>query len=112
MSLDRRIERRPQRPQVGGRAGRAEPDPFGRHVQRGPQHHVRAGDGGVPLDGGDAEVGQHDAAVVGQQHVGRLDVAVQHPGPLRGVQGGQQFQADARDAAGRERAVLADDLLQ
>ena len=54
---------------------------------------------------GDAEVGQLDQAVVGDEHVARLDVAVHD---TRGVRGGQpvgDLAPDLRDLARRQRAL-------
>jgi hypothetical protein len=88
------------------------PDPLGRHVQRRADHHVGAGDDAVAVDRRDPEVGEHHPAVVAQQHVGRFDVAVPHPGAVGGVQGGQHRQADVCDPTRLQRAVRPHDLLQ
>ena len=66
----------------------------------------------VALEGGDAEVGEHGPAAVGEQHVARLHVAMQHAGRVRGGQRGQQLAAGVGGLVRRQRAVLGDDLVQ
>jgi hypothetical protein len=46
------------------------------------------------VQGRDAEVGEDGAAVTAQQHVGGLDVPVQSPDRVDGVQRVDQLQAD------------------
>ena len=61
----------------------------GRGRVRGPGRRAEhlAGEGGLSGGGGDAEVEHLDLSVGGQEHVARLDVAVDHPAPVGGLQG-------------------------
>ena len=71
-------------------------DPLGGEIVDRPDDLSRAGDGGVALDLGDAEVGEQDPAVLTQQDVAGLDVAVQDPGGVRGAQRSPRPVASAR----------------
>ncbi|PPS68592.1 hypothetical protein BZZ08_07386 [Streptomyces sp. MH60] len=93
-ALHRRVQRRTERPQVGGRSGVVAADALGREIVDGADDLSGPGDGGVALDLRDAEVGEQHPAVVGEQHVARFDVAVQDAGGVRGAQGAQHPQAD------------------
>ncbi len=85
------------------------PDALGGEVVDRADDLSGAGDGGVALDLGDAEVGQQDSAVVlGEQDVAGLDVAVQDAGGVRGAQGPQHPQADARGLGRLDAAALLD----
>ncbi|MDQ0775064.1 hypothetical protein QF026_003530 [Streptomyces aurantiacus] len=53
----------------------------------------------------DAEVGEHDAAVLSEQDVRRLHVAVHDALGVRGLQGAHHGQSDPRRLGGRERAA-------
>jgi hypothetical protein len=70
------------------------------------------GDLGVAGGRGDAEVGQHDAAVVADHDVGRLHVTVDDALPVRGPQRPEQREPDLCRALRRERAVDPDDVGQ
>jgi hypothetical protein len=101
-ALDREPQRRPQRPQVGRRAGPPVAGLLGRDIGQRPEggRHRPVADAraegplGVVLERGDAEVGQLGPAVGGDHHVGRLDVVVDDPGPVGRIQGLQQLQPD------------------
>ena len=58
---------------------------LGGEVLGGAQHRALGRVVGVG-DLGDAEVGDHHPVVVGEEDVGRLDVPVDEPGPVRGLQ--------------------------
>jgi len=76
-----------------------------------PCHHAGLGQRRADLvEGGQAEVGQHHPAVVGEQHVARLHVAVQHAGIVRGAQRGQHRQPIWGDPDRWHRALVLDDL--
>ena len=109
-ALHRGVQRRAERPQVGRRAGGAVPGALRRDVRGRAEHHAGTGDVRVAGDGGQAEVGQHHPAVVAEQHVARLDVAVQDAGPVRGPQRVQHAEADLGDPPRRQRPVLGEDL--
>ncbi len=79
-------------------------------VGGGADEHAGGGDGGVALDLGDAEVGEHHPAVLGDQHVRRLHVAVQDALTVRRAQHVQHGQADLGGAPGLQDAVLPDHL--
>ncbi len=57
----------------------------------------------------DAEIGHLDPAAAGQQHVGRLDVAVDDAARMRCVERLVDLLGDARGRNRLERPVLADD---
>ena len=59
-----------------------------------------------PVDGpGDAEVGELHRAVRHDEDVGRLDVAVHHPGLVRGAERQRGLAHDRADPLGLERAL-------
>jgi hypothetical protein len=72
----------------------------------------RVGAGAHALDGGQSEVGEHDPAVLRQQHVVRLDVTVQYAGCVRGAQRRQDAQPDPRRVSMAERTGVADGFVQ
>jgi hypothetical protein len=89
------------------------------HLLRGevfgrPHHDVVAGQvvpGAVePL--GDAEVGEQDAAVRGDEDVPRLDVAVDEPGVVGGVEGRRHARADVDRQLGAEAGLHVEQLAQ
>ncbi len=69
-----------------------------RHRRRGAEQAVLAALGDVV--GGEAEVEDDDAAAGGDEHVRRLEVAVQLAGGVQGADAGRQLQG-RRWAAGR-----------
>ena len=71
---------------VGARVDRLALDLLGREVLGRADHEARLGEVGALGRLGDAEVGDLHPAVAGEQHVGRLDVAVDEPGPVGGVE--------------------------
>ncbi len=114
-------ERRPARGREDQHRGPAPPVPrlarggtghhLGVDVARRPGHHARLGVPDVVLDLGDAEVDEH-GAVVGEHHVGRLDVPVHHPGR---VDRGDRLEEPAREPGQLvrlERAVLGHGVLE
>ncbi len=109
-ALDRRVQQAAERPQVGRRSGLVAAGALRRDVAGGADEHAGRGDGRVALDLGDAEVGEHDPAVVGDQHVGRLHVAVQDALAVRGAQHVEHGEPDLGGAARLQQAVLPDDL--
>jgi hypothetical protein len=64
------------------------------------------------LEDREAEVGEDDAAVVGQQDVAGLDVAVQDAGEVGGLERGQHVDADHRGPIGWQGALFGDHLVQ
>ncbi len=113
LALDRRVQRRAEAPQVGGRARALALGPLGREVVRRAHQVTGAGQLGGALVGGDPEVQQHDPAGAAlQQHVPGLDVPVQHAELVAPVQGGQHLGADLGGLAGLQGAVLADHVRQ
>src|SRR4051812_12225909 len=83
-ALDRRVQQPAERPQVGRGPRLVPTGPLRRDVGGGADEHAGGGDGRVALDLGDTEVGEHDPAVLGNQHVGRLHVPVQNALAVRG----------------------------
>ena len=82
---DQRIQRRPQRVDVGRRTHLAAlaPGLLGRHVAGRPHDLARAGQPAVALDLlGQPEVGDPGIAVPIEQDVPRLEVAVDHAAPV------------------------------
>ena len=71
---------------VGGRGGAVAEDAFGGEVGGGAEQ-VAGGEGGVMSAPGDAEVEDLDLSGRGQEHVARLDVAVDDPGRVRRLKG-------------------------
>ncbi len=49
-----------------------------RHVSRGADQRAGSGELRLAEDVGDAKIGQHDAAILGEKHIGRLDIAVKN----------------------------------
>ena len=66
----------------------------GRHVVGRAEHAPRDGDAGRAEHTGDAEVGQLRLTPVGEQDVGRLDVAVDHAVVVRVLQRAADLQSD------------------
>ncbi len=110
-------------------AGRVDVDPLvGRGVredllgrQVGDGAHDRAAGGGAGGRGcavggaehpDQAEVGDLDQAALGDQHVLRLDVAVDQPGPVGGAEGGEHRLQDVQRGPDGERAAVAQQVAQ
>jgi hypothetical protein len=113
--LDREVQQRAQRPQVGLGADRLARRLLGRHVRRRPDDHAWQRHAGLVPQGGHAEVGQlhvHGLSVEGDEHVCGLHVPVQHPRVVRGRQRVRHAEPDPRGQWVRQRAPLPDDLLQ
>ncbi len=94
------VQGRAQRVQIGARiqlgAGRL----LRRHERRRAEQRAGPRDDGrvVVRHAGDAEVAQHQSAALGHQHVARLDVAVDHAGPVRvGQRAAQRHPARGHD---------------
>ncbi len=104
-ALDGRVQRGAERPQVGGGSGILAAQPLRGEVVDRPDDLSGTGDGRVALDLGDAEVGEQDPAVLGEEHVAGLDVPVQYAG---GVRGGQRAQHPQADPGGLARLDAAD----
>jgi hypothetical protein len=112
-ALDGLVERAAQRPHVGLRPGGGAADALGRQEVDGADELAGAGQGGGAGGLGDAEVGEHDPpgadlalGAAAEQDVAGFDVAVQHPGAVRGPQRGDHAAAYAGGFGGRQRAVL------
>ncbi len=86
--------------------------PLGRHERGGAREVAGRGEGRLVGHRGDAEVGQDDPAVLGEQDVLGLHVTVEHPGGVRRAERAEDLGADARDRAGIEGTVRADDLAE
>ena len=105
------VEHHAERVDVGLRPDAATARLLGREVLRGADD--RADLGHLRVAGvGDAEVGDLDAAVVADEHVVRLDVAVDDAVLVGVAQAGEHLHRDRDRALGRERALLLDDLLE
>ena len=89
-----------QRVQVTGRRGRAAADPLRGEITHRADECPGAGEVLGPGRVRDAEVGHLDLAIVGDQQVARLDVAVHHPGGVRGAQGRGRLGQHIRGAGG------------
>ena len=97
-----------ERVQVGrGRRGRTG-HPFRRQVGGGPDQHPGLGDGDVPNRPGDPEVSDLDQAVLRDQQVTWLDVAVDQAGPVRGGQSPGRLRDDVHHILGGQRPVVQD----
>ena len=105
---ERLVEDHPQRVEVGAAVDRPAARLLRRQVRRGAELHPRPGEGGVAEHLGDAEVGQQQAVVLGaQEHVLRLDVAVDDPAPVGVVERGRRLPQVLARLRQAERALLA-----
>ena len=110
--LHRGVQRRPQRPEVRGRAGRITADPLRRGEAGGAHHHPGLGQAAVTFEGGDTEIGEHGPPAGPEQHVARFHVAVQDARRVRAGQRAEHPLAEVRGLIRPQRAVLAEDLVQ
>ena len=96
---------------VGGPAGRITGEDF----RSGERRRTGEGAGGSlesACDVGDSEVAQCPFAVVGEQDIGRLDVAVQDSVLMRGLQRGGHLHPESHDLVQRKGTVLSDPHVQ
>jgi hypothetical protein len=103
LAFEHPVQRGAQRPEVGLYGRGALADPLRRDVARRSEDDVV---GEVAVEHGHPEVGEQDAAVVGEQDVVRLDVAVQHAGAVHGLEPVEDGQPDAGRLVGADRPVL------
>ena len=108
LALDRGVEGDAEGPQVGGGAAGGHGPVLGGQVAGGVGHRPGGGDVGVADEGGDAEVGQADGAVVGEEDPRRADEPVRQPGRGAGGQGLDRGHAHHRHPLRREGAVGGD----
>ena len=109
------VQHQPQRVQVGSPVELAAADLLGRQVLGRAHHDVVAGEvvaGGVGEALGDAEVGEQDAPVRGDQDVAGLDVAVDQAGLVGGVERGGDAAADVHRQVRAEPLLLVEQLAQ
>jgi hypothetical protein len=111
-TLHREVQRRAQRPEVGGWSSGTVTGALRCDVLGRTEHEPGAGDEAFAVDRGDPEVGQDRPAVVREEDVGRLDVPVPDTGPVGGAQRGGDLKADRCDLPRWQRAVGLDDLVQ
>ena len=91
--------------QIAGRGGLVSLGPFGRQVA-GRADQLPAGRDLRRADGArDTEIGDLDDAARSKQQVARLDVAMDHPGGVRGLQAGRGLGHDVHGPAGFQRAA-------
>ena len=91
--------------EVTGRASRLAGDPFRREI-RGRAHQLTvAGNRRRPRRMRDPEVRNLDLASAGQQEIGRLDVAMDEPGLMSGVQARSGLSDDVHDPLRVKRTV-------
>jgi hypothetical protein len=76
---------------------------LGCHIGQGADTGIRRGKtGGSPLDTRDSEVADLDRAVVEQHEIGRLDIAVDHSGPVCGGKSVGDLAPVPQDAVDRQ----------
>ena len=85
---------------------------LGREVLRRADHRAGLGHVGLGARAGDAEVGDLEVAVLGHEHVLRLDVAVDDVAAVGGAEGGEDLLGGVDRLQRRERRAAPDDLLQ
>ena len=111
-SLGRGVERGAERPHVGLRARLLAAGPLRRHVGGGAEDHAGRRQRRVARHGRDAEVGQDRAAVVVDQDVAGLDVAVHDALAMGELQRAEHLQPDLGHSVRREGAILAEQITQ
>jgi hypothetical protein len=107
-ALDGGEERGAEAPQVGRGRDRLARRHLGRDVRGRAEDEADARHGCIGGVAGDAEVGELDAAVVGDEDVARLHVAVGDARAVRRAQPARRGEPDHRGLPGRERPALAD----
>ncbi len=86
---------------------------FGRHVVRCADDHAGAGEAAGGLQSlGDAEIGQHHAAVVVEHDVGGLHVAVHHATLMRMAERAGRFPEHTLDIVVMQRLFLIEHVLE
>jgi hypothetical protein len=101
----REIERRAERPHVAGRPAGLALQPLGRDEPGRADHQALLGQRRLALLPGDAEVGEHHPAAVGEEDVARLHVTVLKATGVRGRQRVEHVGADPGGVLHRHRAV-------
>jgi hypothetical protein len=99
-------QRRAERVDVRLRAAGPPVEDLGRRVRDARRDHAGAG-AGTAEHVGDPEVGEQRLAVAGHEHVLGLDVAVQHPGPVRGLHGAGELHPVVEHPVDRQRPAAA-----
>ena len=82
---------------------------FGRKVLHGSHHLARGREGNLIGDPGNTEVGNFDATLGGDEHVARLDVAVDQPGGVSGLQRCGRLADNVENSVSGERFLAFDD---
>ena len=99
--------------EVGARVGFGAGPGLGRDVPGRPARAAGPGEAGALEVDGDAEVAEVEVWSVGtgraQEQVGRLDVAVDDPGPVDGDEGVEELAQELGGEARRQRSVVADE---
>ena len=108
--LDRGVQRRPECPDVGTRAGVVAPGQLRGEVARRAGEEAGLGQGWVTVSARDPEVADLRHPVLADQHVAGLHVAVHRAGGMCGLQPGSHLRADVGDGAWIQGTVLLDDL--
>jgi hypothetical protein len=107
------VDQHAGRVDVGAGVGMAVDDELGGEVGDGADQHAGARVLGLGVDGASQpEVGDLDPAVVGQQDVLGLHVAVDHPGPVGGAQRGQHRLDHGQRPGRRHRCLGADQVAE
>ncbi len=106
------VERRAEGEDVGLRPGVTADGHLGGEVGGRSRDHPRLGHGDVVLGAGDPEVGDLHEAVVGEQDVAWLDVAVHDADVVCLADRGGDLRADPRHLQRRQRALLLQHLRQ
>jgi hypothetical protein len=105
-ALHGRVERHPEREQVARRAERSADGSFGADEVGRAQHHAGRGELALGRQPGHAEVGEDASPVVADQHIGRLDVAMEHAGGVGHLERTQHRDTDLGHGPGAERPVI------
>ena len=107
---DRLDEHEAERVDVGLAVHRLALGLLGRGVAGRAEHcALRLGPGRLGEGAGQAEVGDAEAAVVAEEQVGRLDVAVHEPAAVRVVEGPGGLQADEERLRQAQAHALVED---